>query len=59
MELKTGRKGAVMRLRDSALHLTVVGIAQGLFELASGEESKVEWEWHADGALEIEVAPWN
>lgn len=59
VELKTGRKGAVMRLRDSAMHLTVVGIAQGLFELAFGEESKVEWERHADGALEIEVAPWN
>ncbi len=35
----------------------VVGLVQGLFEMAFGIESSVDWELSPDGDLEVEVIP--
>jgi hypothetical protein len=55
--LKMGRRGARMTVEHSTVHLWVAGLAQGLYELAFGEESKVEWELSEDGRLEVDVTP--
>lgn len=39
------------------LHLIVVGLVQGLYELAFDIESKVDWELSEAGDLKIEVTP--
>jgi hypothetical protein len=58
-ELHFGRKGGRLRLENAAMHLMVVGLGQGLYEVAFGKESRAEWELSADGALEVEVTPWE
>jgi hypothetical protein len=56
-ELKVGRRGVRVYLENAALHLLGVGLTQGLFELAFGIESEVEWELSEEGDLEVEVTP--
>jgi hypothetical protein len=56
-EIKMGRRGVRMRLENAGLHLMVVGLVQGLFEMAFGIESNVEWELSERGDLEVVVAP--
>jgi hypothetical protein len=46
-----------MRLDNAILHLMVVGLVQGLYELAFDIESEVDWELSGGGHLEIEVTP--
>jgi hypothetical protein len=46
-----------LRLENPCLHLLVVGLIQGFFELASGQEAEVEWKLAEDGDLTIEVTP--
>jgi len=46
-----------LRLENSCLHPILIGLAHGLFELASGREGEVSWESAADGDLTIEVSP--
>jgi hypothetical protein len=41
------------------MHLMVVGLGQGLFEVVFGKESRVEWELSEDGTLEVQVTPWE
>lgn len=52
------RKAAEFRLANPALHLVVVGLIQGLFELAFGIESKAGWRVD-EGDLLVEVTPWG
>lgn len=52
-----GRKGVHVRLDNATLHLMVVGLIQGLFEMAFGIDSNVEWEFTGEGNLEVEVTP--
>jgi len=54
-----GRQGVRMRVHHATLHLMIVGITQGLYELAYGKESKVEWEMSPDDTLDIEVTNWD
>jgi len=56
-EIKMGKRGVRMRLDNAGLHLMVVGLVQGLFEMAFGIESSVDWELSPDGDLEVEVIP--
>jgi hypothetical protein len=57
--MKLSSAGMRLDLANAALHLMLVGFIQGLFELAYGLESKVEWELDADNRLEVEVTPWE
>ncbi|MEW6552699.1 MAG: hypothetical protein AB1384_00240 [Actinomycetota bacterium] len=45
-----------LRIENPCMHLLLVGLSQGLFELAAGRESRVEWELTGDGDLVIEVS---
>jgi len=56
-EIKMGNRGVHMCLDNAGLHLMVVGLAQGLFEMAFGIESSVDWELNDEGDLEVEVKP--
>jgi len=58
-EVKMGSRGVRLRLENATQHLIGVGMAQGLFELAFNVESEVDWEFHEDGDLELEVCPRN
>lgn len=58
-ELNMRRKGARMRLENAVIPLMIVGMMQGVFELAFDVASGVEWEYSDDGSLEIEIAPLN
>jgi len=42
-------------LENPCLHLLLVGLAQGLFELVFSREGQVDWELAADGDLVVEV----
>lgn len=56
-EIKMGVNGMRMRIDNAAGHLLIVGMAQGLFEMALDVGSNVEWELSEDGDLEVEVRP--
>lgn len=58
-ELELSWKGMRVSLANSAIHLWVVGLGQGLYELAFGKESRAEWELSTDGTLEVQVTPWE
>jgi hypothetical protein len=58
-ELRFGRNGGRLRLENAAMHLMVVGLGQGLYEVAFGKESRAEWELSGDGTLEVKVTPWK
>jgi hypothetical protein len=44
-----------LRLENACLHLILVGLAQGLFELATGSDTEVAWKATADDEFSIEV----
>lgn len=56
-EITMGREGVHVRLDNATLHLMVVGLIQGLFEMAFGIDSNVEWEFTGEGNLEVQVTP--
>lgn len=56
-EIRMGNRGVHMHLDNAGLHLMVVGLAQGLFEMAFGIESSVDWELSPEGDLEVVVRP--
>jgi hypothetical protein len=56
-EFRMGATGLHMKLENPTLHLTVIGFAQALFELAFGRKSGVDWELTAGGDLLAEVTP--
>jgi len=56
-DIEMGKRGVSMRLENAALHLIVVGMVQGLFEMAFDVDSHVEWELTEEGDLELEVKP--
>ncbi len=55
--LRIGRRGVQLKMENVALPLLGVGLTQGLFEIAFGGESEVEWELKEDGDLLVEVIP--
>jgi hypothetical protein len=56
---KMSRKGVRVTLDHSTMHLWIVGLTQGLYELATGEESEVEWELSENASLEVNVVPFS
>jgi hypothetical protein len=54
-KLEKSAAGLSMRLDNVCLHLIVVGTLQGLFEMESGRDSRVEWELSGEGDLDLEV----
>jgi len=46
-----------LRLENPCMNPILIGLAHGLFELASGGEGEVSWETAADGDLTVEVSP--
>ncbi len=56
-EFRMGVGGLRMRLTNASGHLILVGMAQGIFEIALDVDSCVEWELSEDGDLLVEVTP--
>jgi hypothetical protein len=56
-EIKMGRAGLRVHIRNSTIHLLVVGLVQGIFEMAFDVNSYVEWELSEEGDLTVEVTP--
>lgn len=56
-EMKLEKKGTRVCLESSTLHLLIVGLFQGLYEVNFGIDSNVEWELSEEGELELEVTP--
>jgi hypothetical protein len=56
-EMKISSKGVRVRVDSAILHLMIVGLVQGLFEMAFDVESHVEWELSDEGNLTVEVTP--
>jgi len=56
-ELEMAPGGLRLRLDNAAMHLLVVGLAQGIFERAFDVQSGVEWESSEEGDLQVEVSP--
>jgi hypothetical protein len=54
-KIDTGKKNMHIYIENAILPLIVVGLAQGLYELASGSGSDVGWEYSDEGKLEIDV----
>lgn len=55
--VRVGRNGVTMRMDNASLHLLVVGLIQGLFEMAFGMDSSVDWEMSGEGDLAVQVSP--
>jgi hypothetical protein len=55
-EVKWGDGKLRFRLENYCLHLVLVGLVQGFFELAFQQEGAVDWELREDGDLVVEVA---
>jgi len=51
------RSGLDMRLDNAVMHLLVVGLFQGFYEIAHGVDSTVEWSISESGDLEMQVSP--
>lgn len=56
-EFEAGPSGLRMRLDNAAVHLMVVGLMQGIYEMAWGTDSTVEWELSPEGNLSVDVKP--
>jgi len=56
-EFRMGATGLNMRLENPALHHSVIGFAQALFEMAFDVESNVDWEINTVGDLLVKVYP--
>lgn len=56
-EIEMGKKGMRVRMDNTTLHLVVVGLIQGLFEMAFDIDSNVEWELSEGNDLYLEITP--
>lgn len=56
-DLKSDQKGLYFRIENAFLHLMVVGLVQGLYELTYDEDTHLEWDFSGDGVLEISLTP--
>lgn len=52
-----GKDGMSLSIDNAAAHLMIVGMAQGLFEMAFDVDSNAEWEISEERDLEIKVTP--
>jgi hypothetical protein len=56
-EMEFDDEHLLVRLENACLHLMLVGLLQGFFELVNRRKSKVEWELTDDDVLTLEVTP--
>jgi len=56
-EFRMDAKGLHLSLDNACMHLMVVGMIQGLYEIAFGKESSVDWELSEEGDLHADVTP--
>ncbi len=54
-EIEFGEDRLHARLENPSLHLIIVGLFQGFYELVFGHKGEVEWERRPDGDLIVEV----
>ncbi len=54
-DMKAG--GLSVRLDNAAMHLLMIGLFQGFFEIAYGAGSRIEWQISEAGDLQVEVTP--
>jgi hypothetical protein len=52
-----GKDGLNLRIDNAAAPLMIVGLAQGLFEMALDVESDAAWEVSEEGDLEVRITP--
>jgi len=53
--LQTKKDKLRMVLENPAMHLMIIGLIQGYFEVISGTGSRAEWEVSDDGVLNLEI----
>jgi hypothetical protein len=56
-EIDMGKKGVSMSVLNAVLPLMLIGMIQGVFEMAFDLDSKVEWEISETGDLKVEITP--
>jgi len=56
-EMEFDDEHLLVRLENACLHLMLVGLLQGFFELVNRRKSGVEWELTADDVLNVNVTP--
>jgi hypothetical protein len=56
-EIQLGQDGISLSIDNAAAHLMIVGMVQGLFEMALDVESNAEWEISEEQDLKIQVTP--
>ncbi len=56
-DFAVSRSGFRMRLANAVLPLIIVGIVQGMFEMAFDVNSNAEWEFTEDRLLKVDVTP--
>ncbi|MBN2028590.1 MAG: hypothetical protein JW854_17695 [Actinobacteria bacterium] len=56
VEFDWGKERLQLRWENPCMHLLLIGLAQGLFELVSGQEGRVEWQLADGGDLKVEVS---
>lgn len=56
-DIKVSRNGLSMRLENAVLPLIIVGLIQGIFEMAFDVNSNAEWELSEEGVLDLNVTP--
>lgn len=54
-EFEADRGGLRVRIENPCLYLMLVGLTQGLFELAFGSEGEVQWQLAEDGDLTVKI----
>lgn len=54
-EVKWGGNGVLFRMENPCLHLVIVGLVLGFFEVATGGEGEADWRLEDDGELVVEV----
>jgi len=56
-ELRSNEKGLYFRVENAFLHLMVVGLVQGLYEMTFDVDTGLEWSFSDQGELEVSLTP--
>jgi len=56
-ELEWNERSLYLRLENACLHLVLVGLVKGLYELAIGRDAEVNWGLDADGSFIVRAHP--
>ncbi|WP_287154312.1 hypothetical protein [Candidatus Solincola tengchongensis] len=56
-ELRSNQRGLYFRIENAFLHLMVVGLVQGLYEMTYDVDTHLEWNFSEDGVLEVSLSP--